>query len=75
MDTETFYPTSSDGGGWSRKRAAMRVCGRCPVAAECLDEALRIETVEYDRHGIWGGTTPKQRGLIGAARAYNGGKP
>lgn len=33
------------------------VCGRCAVRGECLDYALAGD----DRHGIWGGTSERER--------------
>jgi hypothetical protein len=37
-------------------------CHGCPVRLECLTEALPRD-IRWDA-GIWGGTTPKQRGDI-----------
>lgn len=37
---------------------AKRVCGHCPVRAECGDYADQIG----DYHGIWGGQTGRERG-------------
>ena len=34
---------------------ALALCERCPVAAPCLTAGAR------ERHGCWGGTTPRQR--------------
>ena len=42
----------------ARKAAPLkRICATCPVAAQCLDYALdnRID------HGVWGGTSERQR--------------
>lgn len=36
---------------------AKRVCYGCPVRGECLNDALD----RGDRHGIWGGYSPKER--------------
>ena len=36
---------------------ARRICGRCPVATECLTHAL----THHIPHGIWGGTTGLDR--------------
>lgn len=51
-----------DGGG---NLTALDLCHRCPVEADCLDHALRAESVALRhqgvRDGIWGGTTPLQR--------------
>lgn len=38
------------------------ICGRCPVRAECLMEALDHKTDEDV--GVWGGTSPSQRRAI-----------
>lgn len=45
---------------------ALRLCGICPVSDQCLAYALsnRIE------HGVWGGTTPKQRRALGGWPAH-----
>jgi WhiB family transcriptional regulator, redox-sensing transcriptional regulator len=51
-DPESFFP---DKGGSAR--AALEVCERCPVRAECLNFALEND----ERFGIWGGTTERQR--------------
>lgn len=58
-----FYPTTG-----KRANVAKQVCYGCPVAAQCLTFILRREAehgVESShRHGIWGGTTAKQRAQI-----------
>ncbi|MDG4859527.1 WhiB family transcriptional regulator [Streptomyces sp. T-3] len=41
-----------------RVERARRICASCPVIAECLD---RAETMP-EPFGIWGGTTPRERG-------------
>ena len=38
-------------------RAAKRICQRCPVKDQCLEQALRND----ERFGVWGGFTPKER--------------
>jgi WhiB family redox-sensing transcriptional regulator len=45
--------------------AARRVCADCPVKTECLEYALanRID------HGVWGGTSERERRRILKARA------
>ncbi len=40
--------------------AARAICGRCAVAAECLDYAIRAD----EPHGLWGGKTPAERDEI-----------
>lgn len=55
VGSEMFYPDSYDS---EEARAAKRICTRsCPVAKQCLFHALK----HNERHGIWGGTTPKGR--------------
>jgi len=50
-----FFP--SDGVGVDKAR---RICGECPVKEECREYALtyRIE------HGVWGGTSERERRRI-----------
>ena len=47
------------------RRYAVRVCEGCPVRvrAACLQMALDAErgTGLYERHGVFGGTTPGER--------------
>ncbi len=50
-DPETFFPTK---GGSTRM--AKKVCGSCPVSADCLEYALH-----HDVAGVWGGTSYNQR--------------
>lgn len=54
-----FFP--SDGVGVD---VARRVCDGCPVLSECLEYALenRID------HGVWGGTSERERRRIQKAR-------
>jgi WhiB family redox-sensing transcriptional regulator len=51
----TFFP--SDGVG---VETAKRICASCPVKKPCLEYALenRID------HGVWGGTSERQRRRI-----------
>ena len=50
-----FFP--SDGVGVDRAR---RICATCPVAEPCLEYAL---TNRID-HGVWGGTSERERRRI-----------
>lgn len=52
VDVEVFFPDSPSG-----YAPAKEVCGGCPVADECLDEALGGQV----EHGVWGGLTPAER--------------
>jgi WhiB family redox-sensing transcriptional regulator len=40
---------------------ARRVCGECPVRDECLTYAVEA----HEKHGIWGGLSPKERAAYG----------
>ena len=51
-DPEAFFPEK--GGS---VRAAKRVCARCEVRAECLEDALRTD----ERFGIRGGKSERER--------------
>lgn len=59
---DTFFP--SDGVGVIR---TQRICAACPVRAECLEYAL----VNHIEHGVWGGTSERERLRIRRARARN----
>lgn len=64
VDPDLFYPAET--GKWNKftVKAAVQVCDRCPVIAECLKWAFEKE----DAYGILGGTTPEQRTRILAER-------
>lgn len=51
-EPDTFFPEK---GGSTRE--AKRICGDCPVKAECLDYALEND----ERFGIWGGLSERER--------------
>lgn len=40
--------------------AVRKICDNCTVQHDCLSYALKINAT----HGIWGGTTPKERRAI-----------
>ncbi len=56
---ETFFP--SDGVG---VEVARRICDGCPVQERCLEYALRNRI----DHGVWGGTSERQRRRMLKAR-------
>jgi len=64
-DPEEFFP---DKGGTSR--IAKSVCARCPVAAECLDYALK----HGERYGIWGGLSERERRKVAKALGLGDGR-
>jgi WhiB family redox-sensing transcriptional regulator len=57
---ELFFPLR----GSAIPPRAFELCDQCPVAQECLDFAL----TERIQHGIWGGTTGRERRRIRSAR-------
>lgn len=59
-DPELFFPEV----GGSTK-AAKRICGACPVEAECLEYALRMG----QREGIWGGKSSRELAKLRRAAA------
>lgn len=66
-DVETFYPSEHDRAGM---KAARAICSGCPIVRECLEFALSAELKgKQQRHGIFGGLSPRQRGDIARARA------
>ena len=53
-DPELFHPMQ---GEVKAARQAKEVCDRCDVRQECLDYAVE----NNEQHGIWGGTSVRQR--------------
>lgn len=49
---EVFFPRRADGGQCA---PAKRVCGPCPVKAQCLEMGIR------EPFGVWGGLSEKER--------------
>jgi WhiB family transcriptional regulator, redox-sensing transcriptional regulator len=52
LDPELFFPQRGEPAD-----VAIAVCAACPVRQECLDHALE----HGEHHGIWGGTSAKER--------------
>jgi hypothetical protein len=44
----------------TKYRVARSFCNRCPVRRECLESAL----ANNEQFGMWGGLTPRERGLL-----------
>jgi len=63
LSPELFFPTNSTG-----VAAARRVCAACDVATACLEFAL----AEHLEHGIWGGTSERERRRILRTRRAQG---
>jgi len=55
-DAEAFFVEK----GGSNK-SAKKICSECAVKAQCLEYALEND----QRHGIWGGTSDRQRRALG----------
>lgn len=76
VDPETFFPAPSE-----PAEAAIALCRTCEVQGPCLAWALKVG----DCHGVWGGTTPRERRAMlvawrsmaqsGSNSAENGGPP
>jgi WhiB family redox-sensing transcriptional regulator len=52
VDPETFFPAPSEPAD-----PAVALCRTCEVQGACLAWALEVG----DCHGVWGGTTPRER--------------
>ncbi|TRW88516.1 WhiB family transcriptional regulator [Mycolicibacterium sp. 018/SC-01/001] len=66
---ELFFP-ESDRRSERRRREeeAKRICRTCPVLMRCREHALRVP----ERYGVWGATTPRERGIPGSHRPGRG---
>lgn len=54
--------------GRADTQRAIRYCTLCPVKEECLNYALSMK----EEHGIWGGMTPRERGMRRDRRTIRG---
>lgn len=59
-DPELFFPERS-GGNSHQVARAREICAGCQVRQPCLATALHGPQAHNDRHGIFAGTTAKQR--------------
>ncbi|MBV8303647.1 MAG: WhiB family transcriptional regulator [Acidimicrobiia bacterium] len=59
-DARLFFPGRKTAQTPVEIEAAKRLCGICPVQAECLEFAL----LTRQEFGIWGGTTESERRLM-----------
>ncbi len=55
VDTQVFFP-----GKTGSTKEAKAICADCAVREECLEYALAFG----DTHGIWGGTSERERRAI-----------
>lgn len=69
VDPDVFFPEKGQSVGGPREfyTRARVFCARCPVREACLDYALERSSWPEDA-GMWGGTTPRERRQIRAAR-------
>lgn len=49
---------------------ARKICAKCPVANDCLEEALSLPQFK-DNHGIRAGLTPTERNRLRQRRRIN----
>lgn len=56
-EPELFFPEKGDSKGVEEVRA---ICHACPVEETCLEFAL----VTHETHGVWGGTTERERRVL-----------
>lgn len=65
MKTSIFFPDTPVGVSTvGIYDDAIKVCALCPVADECLAFAMKFETNDVRRYGVWGGKTPREREYI-----------
>lgn len=55
-DPDIFFPEK----GIPILKEVKNLCARCPVKDQCLDYALSSD----ERHGIWGGTSERERKFL-----------
>jgi WhiB family transcriptional regulator, redox-sensing transcriptional regulator len=56
VDRSLFYPRPGQSG-----RAAKRICAACPVREQCLESVLATQTSYAEDHGIFAGTSRRDR--------------
>ncbi|GAX49151.1 WhiB family transcriptional regulator [Streptomyces olivochromogenes] len=60
VDPDLFFPVGNSGPTLVQIDEAKAVCGRCPVAQQCLSWAVQTGQVD----GIWGGMTESERRAV-----------
>lgn len=55
-DPDLFFPVGASETALAQAERAKRVCRRCPVIAECREQALRLDSVT----GVWGGLSEQE---------------
>lgn len=66
IDTELFFPEKGGEAPMTVQRAKT-VCRACPVTTECLDYAMTFEGATFQRHGIYGGLSARERYALSKA--------
>lgn len=61
LDGNIWFPEKPQGRDYFA--LARSYCVRCPVRIPCLEEALSVDP-EYDRFGMYGGLSPKERSRL-----------
>ncbi|MFI9721829.1 WhiB family transcriptional regulator [Streptomyces sp. NPDC052396] len=64
-DPDLFFPVGTCGPAVRQTEEAKSVCRGCPVRGQCLRWALD----HGQEHGVWGGTSEKERRLLHRARS------
>jgi WhiB family redox-sensing transcriptional regulator len=59
-DPEVFFPVGNSAAAQADTREAKAICRGCPFKNKCLSHALDQDI----RHGIWGGTTERERARL-----------
>jgi WhiB family redox-sensing transcriptional regulator len=65
-DPEIFFPEQGKGNKHEQVRQAKAICAGCPIAMQCLAEAIA-----ENHDGIWGGTTVNERKMMKRTRPLN----
>lgn len=55
VEIDIFFPAAAED-----HTPAKRICRHCPVIDACLNYALETD----QRHGVWGGWSPRQRRIF-----------
>lgn len=66
LDPELFHPRRGESTAMARA-----TCAACPVRTVCAEHAVSFG----ERHGIWGGTSERQRRRLRAERHVGAAEP
>lgn len=68
-DPELFFPTGTSEPALAQAARAKAICGRCPLQAMCLENAVTTG----EQYGVWGGElfTPKTARTLRAERGLS----